>query len=112
LGFLGVFFYKYFGSNSGFSIKPDQFKTRLKPVLNPFQFKKPYLIPYYINGVGRGGLFGVGRDGYPRVSGLLPPLLKNTIWLVRVSGRMFNVWTDLGFYRGLKGHHMFDERSS
>ena len=66
----GFFFLKYFGLDSGFSIKPDPLTTRLKPDKNPFSVKKkkPDPIPYYVNGAGR----------VPAVAGLLPSLIFHT----------------------------------
>ena len=58
-----VFFLKYFGSDSGFSLKPVPLTTRLKPDKKPVWIKKPDPISYYINGAGRGGAGFLGRDG-------------------------------------------------
>jgi hypothetical protein len=55
------------------------FFIKTRPVKNPIKTrldkKKPDPIPYYINGAGRGGFFGMGLGGYPRVAGLLPSLV-------------------------------------
>jgi hypothetical protein len=64
--FFFFFFFNSLGQIQVFSIKPDPFKTRLKPVSVK---KKPDPILSYINGAGRGG--------YPRVVGLLPSLVVN-----------------------------------
>ena len=62
--FLGFFF---FFNSSGQIEKPDPFKTRLKPV-SVFKTRSETLLRK------RGGFFGTGRVGYPRVAGLLPSL--------------------------------------